>query len=140
MSNEALILLSAGSLAFLTFMVGLRMLSVRVAEMKRRRIGPQQVALRSARDSLLEDARASDNYNHLFELPVLFYALVATALAVGHYPDWLVVCSWLFVTSRFVHSAIQLTSNEVMLRLSVFLCGYFVLFGSWAFFIFQRLP
>jgi len=139
MSNETLIMLSAGSLVFLTFMVGLRMLSVRVAEMKRRRIGPQQVALRSARDSLLEDARASDNYNHLFELPVLFYALVATALAVGHSPDWLVICSWVFVVSRFLHSAIQLTSNAVMVRLSVFLCGYFVLFGSWGFFIFQIL-
>ena len=66
----------------LTFVVGLRMFRVRVGEMMARRIDPQSVALSAQRERRLEDSRASDNFNHLFELPVLFYALVVLIVVV----------------------------------------------------------
>jgi hypothetical protein len=63
---------ACASLAVLTGLVGVRMLIVRVREMRARRIHPQSIALSGQRAQRLEDSRASDNYNHLYELPVLF--------------------------------------------------------------------
>ncbi|HZX23670.1 MAG TPA: MAPEG family protein [Woeseiaceae bacterium] len=119
------------ALALLTFVVGIRMLYVRIGEMRRRGIGPQDVALSGQRAERLEDTRASDNYNHLFELPVLFYALAGLALATGHVPGWLAYAAWLFVALRVVHSLIQCTYNRVMHRFGVFVAGYGLLLVMW---------
>ena len=122
---------ACAALVLLTFVVGLRLFVVRVREMRTRRIHPQSVALTAQRSQKLEDARASDNYNHLFELPVLFYVLCLGAIAIGHTPAWLPVLAWVFVALRIVHSAIQCTYNKVMHRFPVFLAGFFLLAGMW---------
>lgn len=116
----------------LTFVVGLHMFRVRVGEMMARRIHPQSVALSGQRAQRLEDSRASDNFNHLFEVPVLFYLLCAVAIGTGHIPVWLPALAWLFVLSRVVHSAIQCTYNRVMHRLAVFLGSVLLLLVMWA--------
>jgi|SRR5690606_11987752 len=131
MAPEKHLFAACAALALLTFAVGVRLFFVRVREMRTRRIHPQSVALTSQRSRKLEDARASDNYNHLFELPVLFYVLCLAALATGHIPAWLPVLAWVFVGLRVVHSAIQCTYNKVMHRFPVFLAGFLVLLGTW---------
>ncbi len=74
-----------------------------------------------------EVRRISDNYNHLLEQPVLFYA-VAIALAVlGHVDEMMVNLAWAFVGLRVLHSLIQATVNAVMLRFGVFLLSWLVL-------------
>lgn len=123
---------ACATLAGLTFAVGLRMLAVRVAEMRARRIHPQAVALSAERARRLDDSRASDNYNHLFELPVLFYVLCALAIATTHVPPWLPAAAWGFVCLRIVHSAIQCSYNRVMHRFGVFLAGLLLLAAMWA--------
>ncbi|NKI35572.1 hypothetical protein HFP89_10385 [Wenzhouxiangella sp. XN79A] len=139
MTPEASIVLAAAALVFSTFAVAARMYIMRVREMKDRRIHPQAVALSADRSARLTDTRASDNYNHLFELPVLFYALCAIALALDHVPAWLALGAWLFVASRVVHSVIQCTSNRVMHRLVAFAFGLVVLFGVWIGFVWTWL-
>lgn len=119
-------------MVLLTFIVGLRMLRVRVGEMMARRIDPQSVALSAQRGRRLEDTRASDNYNHLFELPVLFYLLCAVAAGTGYVPAWLPALAWLFVLTRIAHSIIQCSYNRVMHRFAVFLAGFFLLVAMWA--------
>jgi hypothetical protein len=123
---------ACASLVLLTFVVGSRMLLVRVREMRRNRISAQSVALSKQRAQRLEDSRASDNFNHLFEVPVLFYALCATAIAAQHIPDWLPPAAWLFVALRVLHSAIQCTYNKVMHRFPVFLAGFILVTAMWA--------
>jgi hypothetical protein len=135
MSSTDVLLLACFALVMLTFAVALRMYVMRVREMKAARIHPQAVALSADKSARLKDTRASDNYNHLFELPVLFYALCALALAVDHVPGWLALGAWVFVGSRIVHSLIQCTSNRVLHRLTAFLAGLVVLFGLWIGFI-----
>ncbi|WP_051247189.1 MAPEG family protein [Thermomonas fusca] len=132
MGPQQQLVAACAALATLTFAVGLRMLVVRVTEMRARRIHPQTVALSVERAKRLDDSRASDNYNHLFELPVLFYALCAVALATAHLPAWLPAAAWLFVGLRIVHSAIQCSYNRVMHRFAVFLAGFGVLAAMWA--------
>lgn len=132
MAPQQHLVAACAALALLTFLVGMRMLAVRVAEMRARRIHPQAVALSAQRAQRLDDSRASDNYNHLFELPVLFYALCALALATTHVPGWLPAAAWLFVALRIVHSAIQCSYNRVMHRFAVFLAGFALLGAMWA--------
>jgi hypothetical protein len=63
-------------MVMLTFFVGLRLFQVRIAEMVEKRIPAQAVALSAQRAQKLTDSRASDNYNYLFEEPILFYLLL----------------------------------------------------------------
>lgn len=133
------LVLAAASLAFLTFAIGVRMYMKRVQEMKANRIHPQSVALSAQRAERLKDTRAADNFNHLFELPVLFYALAAIALAIGHVPVFLAFGAWVFVASRIVHSIIQCTYNKVMHRFAVFIFGFATLLVLWIGFIWSYL-
>jgi hypothetical protein len=73
----------------------------------------------------------ADNFRNLFEVPVLFFALAAIALATGYVPGWLVVCAWLFVALRLLHSYIHCTYNKVYHRLAVFLASFGLLVGMW---------
>ena len=125
------LVLACCTLALLTFAVGFRMYALRVREMKARRIHPQSVALSADKSQRLQDTRAADNFNHLFELPVLFYALAALALATGEVSGWLAIGAWVFVVSRIVHSAIQCTYNKVMHRFGVFIFGLLVMLVLW---------
>ena len=127
---------AALALVILTVVVGARMLQARVQEMRRKRIHPQAAANSVQMAARLENVQAADNFRNLFEVPVLFYALVAIALATHHAPAWLSVGAWLYVLLRVVHSLIHCTYNKVMHRLSVFLVGFALLVGLWvAFFV-----
>ncbi len=131
MSPTQHLVAACATLVILTLVVGLRMLQVRVRDMRSKRIHPQAVALSAGKSQRFEDSRASDNFNHLFEVPVLFYALCLAAIATAHVPGWMPACAWLFVALRIVHSAIQCSYNKVMHRFPVFLAGFFLVVAMW---------
>jgi len=68
--------------------------------------------------------QAADNYNHLFELPTLFYALIFYVWAIGHVDAIHIGCAWAFVASRVIHTLVQCTFNNVTVRFSVFIFGW----------------
>lgn len=129
------LLLSVLALVLLTLAIALRMFFSRVREMRRRRIAPHEVATSIQMVATLQDVQAADNYRNLFEVPVLFYALVAIALAVHHTPEWLVIGAWLFVLLRVVHSLIHCTYNRVIHRMVAYMAGYGLLVGLWIAFV-----
>ena len=49
-------------------------------------------------------------------MPVLFYVLIALALPLRHADLFIVLMSWVFVVTRFVHAGIFVTSNNVRQR------------------------
>ncbi|HBP15467.1 MAG TPA: hypothetical protein DD457_09690 [Gammaproteobacteria bacterium] len=63
----------------------------------------------------------TDNYNHLFEQPVLFYATALYIHLVGHVDLIHIRCAWVFVGFRVAHSLVQATINNVATRLTMFL-------------------
>jgi len=69
----------------------------------------------------------SDNYNHLHEQPVIFYALCVYTHLVGVWDGLNVGLAWAYVATRIVHSLIQVTTNFVPLRFAVFNLGSLVL-------------
>jgi hypothetical protein len=139
MSNAHSLVATSFAMLVLVVGVGLCLYLRRVAEMRRKRIHPQAVALSAQMAAVAEDTRASDNFRNLFEIPVLFYALVAVAIGVGHTPGWLVNGAWVFVALRYLHSFIQCTYNRVMHRLPAFMAGFVVLVVLWVAF-FLTLP
>ena len=63
----------------------------------------------------------TDNYNHLFEQPTLFYALVTYIYLMQHVDTTHLYLAWLYAALRIVHSVIQITSNNVSYRALIFL-------------------
>ena len=116
----------------LSFIVMSSMYRTRIAEMKSKRIHPQQIKTRSkSKELLTKSAPAADNYSNLFELPVLFYTAILLTLILMVQDSILVILAWSFVASRYLHSFIHVTYNQVMHRFSVFLFSTFVLFAFW---------
>lgn len=135
-ANHIQLIAACLAMALLAFAVGGVMFFTRVEEMRRKRIHPQAVASSSKMAGHLENVQAADNFRNLFEVPVLFFALAAIALATGYVPGWLVVCSWIYVVLRVLHSLIHCTYNKVYHRLIVFLASSGFLVVMWiAFFV-----
>ncbi len=57
--------------------------------------------------------KASDNFKHQFELPVLFYGLCLFAMMAGITVGYLVFLAWVFVGARVFHAGIQLGPNII---------------------------
>lgn len=74
-----------------------------------------------------EVRRISDNYNHLFEQPTLFYATVLTIAIAGHADAVAVNTAWTFVVLRVIHSLVQTTVNIVLVRFGIFLLSWLAL-------------
>ena len=139
MTNAQHLMLSCLALVTLVFVVGGRVLFCRVREMRSKRIHPQAAATRAQVGERLKDTQAADNFQNLFETPVLFYALCAMALAQQRIPDWLVAGAWAYVALRVVHSLIHCTSNRVMQRLAAFMASFALVVGLWAAWVFSSL-
>jgi hypothetical protein len=78
-------------------------------------------------------------YRNQFELPLLFYGLIALALPLRHADLFIVVMSWVFVVTRFVHAGIFVTSNDLGRRSLAWLAGALVLFAMWIYFALRIL-
>ena len=114
----------------ITVLAWLRLYQLRFAEMARRRIDPQSIALSAQKDAGLSDTRGADNFNNQFQLPVLFYL----ACVVGIFADGdavLLQLAWAFVATRFVHALIQWTYNRVVHRFVAYALGAVVLWAMW---------
>jgi len=81
----------------------------------------------------------SNCYNNQFELPVLFYLLIALALPLRHADLVIVLLSWVFVVTRFVHAGIFVTSNDLGRRSMAWLAGVLVLMIMWLYFALKIL-
>ena len=57
--------------------------------------------------------RASDNFKHQFELPVLFLALCLFAIFSDIDSPRLAITAWVFIAARLFHAAIQLGPNII---------------------------
>jgi hypothetical protein len=74
-----------------------------------------------------------------FEFPVLFYALIALALPLRQTDLMLVLLSWVFVVTRYLHAGIFVTSNDMKTRSLAFFAGVLVLLAMWIIFAWKIL-
>jgi hypothetical protein len=78
-------------------------------------------------------------FKNQFEIPVLFYALIALALPVRHADFVIVLLSWVFVLTRFVHAGIFVSSNDLGQRSMAWFAGVLVLLVMWVYFALKIL-
>ena len=71
--------------------------------------------------------RTVDNYNHLFEQPVAFYAVTISTAIINNFDLILIQCAWAFVFIRIIHSVVQLSINLVVLRFFLFVAGWMII-------------
>jgi hypothetical protein len=80
-----------------------------------------------------------NSFSNQFELPVLFYILIALALPLRHADLVIVLLSWVFVVTRFAHAGIFVTSNDLKRRSLAWFAGVLVLFAMWIYFALRIL-
>lgn len=132
MSLTQHLLLPAFVQVALTIYVLARMGQGRVRAVRSRQVKYSDVDTKSAYSETVQ--RFANNYVSQFELPVLFYAVLAFALATELIDFALIGLAWAFVGSRLVHSLVHTGSNRIVTRFKVFVAGLVFLVAMWAWF------
>lgn len=118
-----LILLALITQIVLTLIVYLRLNSAKRAAVRRGEVDETRRALDE--DAWPDSVRKiNNNIRNQFELPVLFYTMVLTLVALDAAGTAAAVCAWLFVSSRIVHAWIHTGSNDVPWRRRAFMVGW----------------
>jgi hypothetical protein len=122
----------------LTFALLLGMATARTRALSSRETNPKDIAL--GQPNWPERATQVGNcFRNQFEVPVLFYALIALALPLRHADLVIVLLSWVFVVTRFIHAGIFVTFNDVRQRGMVWFAGVLVLLAMWIYFALKIL-
>jgi hypothetical protein len=116
----------------LTVYVLARMGQGRVRAVRSGRVKYSEIDTKTAYSESVQ--RFMSNYQSQFELPVLFYAVLAFALIAERVDFVLIGLAWAFVGSRLVHSFVHTGSNIIATRFKVFVAGLVFLVGMWAWF------
>lgn len=122
----------------LTFFLLFRMGATRLATLKRGEVRIGDIAL--GQSAWPEGAtKAANAYHNQFQIPFLFYGLVALALLTRQADLLFVILSWVFVGLRLAHAAVHVTSNHVPTRFRLFVAGVFTLMIMWLIFALRVL-
>ena len=116
----------------LTLAVWIALYIQRLGEMQRRRIDPQRVATSQLAAGVLENVAAADNFRNLFEVPVLFYAVVPLLVLAQAVTATTVALAWAYVALRALHSLIHLSYNRVVHRFLAYAASTACVFAMWA--------
>ena len=119
------------ALVLWTFVMWVWLYATRIPAIRRLRVAMPPTQTKEAFNAQLPpDVRwKADNYNHLLEQPVLFYAVTLTLAVLGAADPTSVTLAWAYVGLRVIHSLIQATVNVILLRFAVFALASVVLAG-----------
>lgn len=108
---------------FLTFLVWVYMYIRRISFIISRKLKPQDLAVTNtlAQISPPSVSNPSDNLKNLFEIPILFYALLLYLFITQQVDTVYVNAAWIFVVFRVLHSVVHCTFNLVILRFYLYL-------------------
>ncbi len=112
-----------------TLVIWVWMYATRIPAMKKANVNPQTALHAGALSILPTNARVvADNYNHLLEQPVIFYALIFYTHLVGASDPLSIWLAWSYVGLRTAHSFAQIVLKKVMVRFSLFVASTIPLF------------
>lgn len=126
------------ALVFLIFALMFGMFRVRTQAIKKKEVRISQIAV--GQDAWPAKAtQVSNAFMNQFEMPVLFFALIALALPLRQADLVIVLLSWVFVVLRYIHAYVYATSNHLGYRFSTFAAGTLVLLAMWVYFALKLL-
>ena len=116
----------------LVFVVAVTMAVARARYIKTMDRGRGNPELARGKTAWPDDAvKRAASYTNQFELPVLFYAVVAFALIAKGADLVMLILAWIFVLSRILHADIHIGPNKVRWRTPAFALGFLVLAIMW---------
>lgn len=131
MSNSALVL-PAVVQALLSILVLIGLGQARAVSLRERRQTLDDDDLRLSRNVWSEQAqKAANNYRNQFELPVLFFAVVAFTMILRQADALMLWLAWIFVATRIAHAVIHIGPNVVKWRAAAFLAGAIAVSTMW---------
>jgi hypothetical protein len=133
-----MVLLPVFVLVGLTFALLLGMASARTRALQGREIGLKDIALGQP-NWPTRVTQIGNCFSNQFEIPLLFYILIALAAPLRHADLFIVLMSWVFVVTRFAHAGIFVTSNNVRQRGLAWFAGVLVLLAMWIYFALKIL-
>ena len=77
----------------------------------------------------------ANNYRNLFEMPVLYFALVPLLLFTNLDSQVQVVLAWIYVALRYLHSFVHIGPKKVPVRAMLFVASAIVLMAMWIGFV-----
>jgi hypothetical protein len=137
--HQISILLPVLTLAFWTFIIFAIMAPARFYFLRMKH--PQTAAHTKNLKGLLPPwtERVADNYNHLFEQPVVFYVITLSIAVINNIEPLMIQLAWAYVALRVLHSIVQITFNFVPLRFTLFVTSWLILGYMIAFTILQYI-
>ncbi len=110
------------AMVFLTLLVWIYMYIRRISFITSRKLAPKDLTPSAfAQISPPSVSNPSDNLKNLFEIPVIFYALVLYLFITKQVDAVYVNASWVFVVFRALHSFVYCTFNRIILRFYLYL-------------------
>jgi hypothetical protein len=111
------------AMVFLTFLVWVYMYIRRISFITSRKLKQKDLAAPGALAQISPPnvSNPSDNLKNLFEIPILFYALVLYLFVTKQVDTVYVNAAWIFVVFRALHSVVHCTFNLIMLRFYLYL-------------------
>ena len=120
------------ALVLLIFVVWAVMFVQRFGHLRRNPPGEGDLASSAAAMRYFQPVEmAANNFSNLFEMPVLYFALVPLLLVTHHGNHLQAVLAWVFVALRVVHSVIHIGPKQVMPRFLVYFASCLVLSAMW---------
>ena len=125
--QQILILLPVLTLAFWTFIIFAIMAPARFYFLRMKH--PQTAAHTKNLKGVLPPwtERVGDNYNHLFEQPVIFYVVALSIAVINNIEPLMIQLAWVYVALRVLHSIVQITFNFVPLRFTLFVTSWLIM-------------
>ncbi len=121
----------AFALFVLTMLQVARLARMRFAAARAGRVDPRYYKVFRGEGEPPELAAVSRNVINLYEMPTLFYAGTAIAVAAGQSGMILAGLGWTYFALRCLHTTIHVTSNKVLWRFRVFGASWLVLIAYW---------
>ena len=126
------------ALVLLIFVVWVTLIVQRLGHIKRNPPKPEELATTAGAARYFEPvAMPGNNLVNLFEMPVLFFALVPLLLMTHHAGHIEVILAWFYVALRAVHSFIHIGPKQVTARFMVYLVSCIILSAMWIGFAFD---
>lgn len=120
------------AMALLIFVITIVLAVVRARHMKANPPKPEDFADgASALRYFAPVEMAANNHRNLFEMPVLFFALVPLLMITGLDTTVQVVLAWIFVLLRALHSYVHIGPKIVQRRAFIFMLSSIVLMAMW---------
>jgi hypothetical protein len=129
MSNTALLYPVLAHVA-LVFVLAVIMFNRRVEALKAREAS-LKAALFPADAFPPRATLAANAYQNQFEMPVLFYAVIAFSIIFGAVSIWQVALAWAYVAARLVHAYLHVSGASAVQRLRPFAVSFILLLALW---------